>query len=356
MSTSFIVLLIWRVDNSLCWQREKGQIVPSFFDAVGKFFNELVGEKDEDVTPLHRAAMDGDLVAVRRLVGEGAEVDARTATTWGAMTPICKAVIAGHTEVVAALIDAGANVESGDGQGMTPLMYAACRRKCDLVKLLLDHGAMVNACLDEYDAFDYACREADREIVNLLAERGAIVERIKSDGATRLHCSVAVELLLEGSHCLNQVNLRDRDGDTPLLKAIRNAEPGAVASLVRHGASIIEPDSKGNLPFNVIIQQYTHQCNDALHERLLKCAKLLFAEGGDVNRADGQGVFPLHHAAGVCAIDLLTWLLESGANVNATIEGQRPLAWCGVFVDDMDKERIRQARAVIRKYSDVNMP
>ena len=51
----------------------------------------------------------------------------------------------GDLELVEQLLDAGANVESPNGDGQTALMLAARIGALDVAKLLVEHGANVNA-------------------------------------------------------------------------------------------------------------------------------------------------------------------------------------------------------------------
>jgi ankyrin repeat protein len=102
-------------------------------------------------TPLHVAAREGHLEAVRTLIKAGADVKAlddpkgkyRYPNGW---TPLHLAAMAGKTAVAALLLDHGAEVTAADQRGkFTPLHYAAWAGNADLVTLLLarkaDRGA-----------------------------------------------------------------------------------------------------------------------------------------------------------------------------------------------------------------------
>ena len=52
-----------------------------------------------------------------------------------------KAVWGNHPEIVKYLIDKGADVNSGDKEGLTSLHKAILKRNLEIVKLLLSHGA-----------------------------------------------------------------------------------------------------------------------------------------------------------------------------------------------------------------------
>lgn len=82
-------------------------------------------------------------------------------------------------ETVRLFLDAGADVNSTDEQGFTPLMYAATTRSPELVKLLLSRGANVKlksstgaTALSE--ARRFAGVNGGRAVIQLLMEAGAI--------------------------------------------------------------------------------------------------------------------------------------------------------------------------------------
>lgn len=90
-------------------------------------------------TPLMEAAAAGKVDAVRRLLSAGAKPDASR----GQEGPLHLAVMMGHLETVRLLIAAGADVNapgSSDGR-MTPLFLAKCRKANAIEACLRKHGA-----------------------------------------------------------------------------------------------------------------------------------------------------------------------------------------------------------------------
>ena len=115
-------------------------------------------------TPLHSAAGSGATDLVRRLVAEGADLNAIGKGGW---KPLLMAVYRGHTHVVRTLLEAGA--QTNDGQN--PLHFAAEYSYKNILELLLDYGANINT-LDAKGrtALDLAGTE---ETVQYLRSRGA---------------------------------------------------------------------------------------------------------------------------------------------------------------------------------------
>jgi ankyrin repeat protein len=90
---------------------------------------------------LLRASAKGDLASVKKLVSDGADVNA--ADTKG-RTPLIEAAWAGHADVVKYLVDKGAIIDAADGAGYSPLMRACEEGHVPVVAFLINKGANVN--------------------------------------------------------------------------------------------------------------------------------------------------------------------------------------------------------------------
>lgn len=106
-------------------------------------------------------------------------------------------------EVGRILLEAGANADSEDGNGMTALHHAAGANALDWAKLLLDGGANpVHANGRGYQAIHSACGKGHIDMATLLLERGADASAADTSGFTPLHDAAAagnqplVDLLL----------------------------------------------------------------------------------------------------------------------------------------------------------------
>jgi ankyrin repeat protein len=102
---------------------------------------DLVGAWSGDgFTPLHLASYFDRGGAVRLLLDRGAEVGA-TSRNQMKVQPLHSAVAAQSTEIVAALLVAGADPNARQQDDVTPYMAAEQHENTDLVRLLMDHGA-----------------------------------------------------------------------------------------------------------------------------------------------------------------------------------------------------------------------
>jgi ankyrin repeat protein len=89
---------------------------------------------------LHYAANDGDLQQVQRLLATE-DVNARDNEGW---TPLHFAAQSGEPEVVALLLDAGAQVDALNDKGMPPIYWAIMTPRGDqpaTIRLLRERGA-----------------------------------------------------------------------------------------------------------------------------------------------------------------------------------------------------------------------
>ena len=237
------------------------------------------------------AAARQDAAAVRALIDEGVDVDARrsdgvTALLWAA-----------HRDDVATaelLLAAGADPDSADDHGVTPLIRAAENASLVLVERLLAAGAAAGAPQGNgLTPLMVAARTGNLDIVGALLKHGAEVNAATAElGATALMWAVAaphrpiVEVLLEAGA---DVEVSTAKGMTPLLTAAQHGD--------------------------------------------IETARLLIAAGADVNQPGADGTYPLPFAIVDGHDDFALFLLEEGADPNTGIDGIPALAAAAGNVD-----------------------
>ena len=96
---------------------------------------------------INRAAYEGDVESVRRLLASGASPNYRDAFDETPVDALCK--MGGNTDGRAACLrllrDAGTNLDAANRHGMTPLHYAAGGGDAKIVSLLVEFGVNVDA-------------------------------------------------------------------------------------------------------------------------------------------------------------------------------------------------------------------
>ncbi|MET9091161.1 ankyrin repeat domain-containing protein [Streptomyces cyaneofuscatus] len=176
-----------------------------------------------DVTNrLGRAAEDGDVAAVARLLTDGAEVDGLGGDKRSALD---LAVHAGHVDVVRVLLDAGADPRQRAGAygEVTPLGLAAMYGYVAVAELLLDAGATTGAQGRlNFPPLVLAATSTEHghpRMVDLLLRRGADIGEVRKD-RTSLEWAAAFGNVRMVRHLLAR-------GATPTAKAVSEARAGA---------------------------------------------------------------------------------------------------------------------------------
>jgi thiosulfate/3-mercaptopyruvate sulfurtransferase len=107
-----------------------------------------------ETTPLMRAAHQGEVAIIGKLIAAGARLDARNADGNNALWLAC---VGGGLQAIDALVAAGIDIDNRNLNGATVLMYASSSGKADLVAHLLAKGADTKAeTLDGFTALDMA--------------------------------------------------------------------------------------------------------------------------------------------------------------------------------------------------------
>ncbi len=258
------------------------------------------------VSALLTASIRGDVEIVKLLLARGAK--AESGSFEGTTTPL--AACAGesvteftekHMEIVKLLLDNGHDVEACDEHGARPLMSAARHEREDLLLLLLDRGASVNA--REYpdhkepSALDEAATNGRLDLVRLLLDRGAEIKHPKR-GFTALHKAAGwgrvevMKLLLErGAH----VEAFETRSTTALHEA---GTTSSISFLLSQGFNIeARSSTKGNTPLL-----------EAAHDGSTRAVELLLNSGADINARNDKGETALHLATFLLNLqDRATW-------------------------------------------------
>jgi len=102
--------------------------------------NERASDRDVQCTLLSFAALEGQVMAMRRLLAHGANPHLHNSYEW---TPLHVAAANWQGAAVEVLLEAGAKVDVRATTGATPLMHASIRGDVRSIRALLKAGATV---------------------------------------------------------------------------------------------------------------------------------------------------------------------------------------------------------------------
>jgi len=238
----------------------------------------------------------------------------------GALTPLVYAVRANDLDSVKVLLAAGADVNQVTGYGWSPLLVATQNRYYKLGAYLIDHGADVNLANKglwtplylatdnrNIESGDYPVRKGDMDhldFIKLLLDHGANVNaRIKDSTETR---TVFTNQWL------------DENGATAFLRASQSGDIVLMKLLLAHGA-----DPKIDTVLHVTalqvaagigwVEGITYEWSP---EQTLEAVKLLLDLGLDPNAQADTGRVALHGAAHKGATAVAQALVDHGAKLN----------------------------------------
>ena len=138
--------------------------------------NPTEGENAFSVETIWDAASNGNLNVVKQAIANGMDVDMKEPKSGG--TLLSTAALMGHTEIVALLLEHGADVNARSKDGGTALHAAAFLGRAETVKLLLDRGA------DTTLRHKMGGTAIDGAKLNWLLTKGILASmKIKVDGA-----------------------------------------------------------------------------------------------------------------------------------------------------------------------------
>ena len=297
----------------------------------------LLGAGGREMPPLVAAAKDADWDAVRALVAQGVDVnsayaDGTTALHWASYWD--------NVEIADLLIRDGADVNATTDLGVTSLWPACQNGSASMVQKLLEAGGDPRAALLSGETLVMtAARSGNSDVVRQLLAAGADPNASAARSQTALmwaagqrHSAVVEFLLAYGAdvHARSDVRTQrmktDKDQeshpdyqvwiekgrDTALMFAARSGDLPSSELLVEAGADVSESSAFGITPTIMAV----HGGNAELVEYLLE-------QGADPNASDA-GHAALHVAILRGNEGAVRALLAHGADPNARVQSSTP--------------------------------
>ena len=261
----------------------------------------------QGATPLQHAASMNQFDAVKVLLRYHANPNALTSAGRARATPLQYAVELGNVQMASTLIAGGAEVNAKGPRGRTALHFAGSH-KLDMLQLLIEKGADVNA------------RDADGD---------SGLDEAVWIGAL----DAAAILLAHGAH-LNDV--QTTSGATPVNEASYRGHAQVVRYLLQFHPELTIPDKRGNGPLANAVRMGRQECaqllidawpkeqltaaflgriiDEAIRRKQTAVVESLLLHGAEVNGILPSGVTPLDGAAATGSAEMVRVLLDRKAD------------------------------------------
>ncbi|XP_068602462.1 ankyrin repeat and SOCS box protein 9-like isoform X1 [Brachionichthys hirsutus] len=214
------------------------------------FSNPLMSDVESDWSPVHDAAFNGRLLALQRLIAQGACVNL---STLDGVSPLHGACMQGHVACAKLLVEKGANANSSTVGGETPLSEACARGHVSCVSLILQHGGSPSGISHSSSPIHRAAEKGQTECLEPLVQHGADVDQHISQSGVPLHVACSnqhlgtVKKLLRLGASVNNC----ASGESPLHTATRLSNPELVSILLDHGAAPSLRNNEGKHPLDL---------------------------------------------------------------------------------------------------------
>ncbi|MBO4707746.1 MAG: ankyrin repeat domain-containing protein [Elusimicrobiaceae bacterium] len=307
--------------------------------------------------PLAIAIFKKDLKQIETLIKDGADVNELVNNK---TTALCIAThYVRNDDIVKLLIDNGANINAKCIKGNSPLHYLVwsksnflfwsknnlnTKSSLDIIKYIVEKGANVNAQNDKGNTPLFFAKT--KNIAEYLIDKGADVNSVDKNNTSLI------------------VKLRDRKKAKYLVSKgakINNAREAIAAGKTKLAKEFINKENYSDEELAMLLY-------DAAYYNEVEVAKLLISKGVDVNVVNkDEGAFadsinyfslqnlnetdkvtPLHHAAIRGNFKMVKFLVNNGADVNAKFLGANPLYFAA------QRNHTKVMEYLIKKGADVN--
>jgi uncharacterized protein len=268
--------------------------------------------------PLHVAARFGLLDVVMALIDRKAAIDSRNKHF---VTPLNVAILYSHEDLALLLLDHKADAEAASSAGNS-LLHMAAEQGFDSLVDRIVHDKLVPINARDYQRNTPLYSALPRPLmVRKLLEHQADVTAANEQGKTALHVAIAkghlqsICVLLE---CGADIEALDLQFNTPLHAAASIGDTQVIQALLDRKAFIDVSNNAKQTPLCL-----------ATSARLQACVAYLLANGASVNANHTQATkcsTPLHYATKNLDAEMIRLLLDNNAHINAAnAQGNTPL-------------------------------
>ena len=295
-------------EDKKAWKKSLGLLITK----------ENVNIADEDGnTPLHEITFQGNIEGIKILLEKGADLNA---TNVYGQTPLYRVALSkwedekAWKEAVGLLITKE-NVNMADEDGNTPLHEITFQGNIEGIKILLEKGADLNA-------------------TNVYGQTPLHIVAFSSNWVDKKAWKEAVGLLITKEN----VNMADKDGDTPLHEITFQDNVEGIKILLEEGANPNETNFYGQTPLHRVAS--LSKWDKWEDEKAWKEAIGLLITKENVNIVDEDGNTPLHEIVFQADVEVIKMFLEKEVNLNTVNSyGYTPWDKLNLWADKKFKDK-----------------
>jgi ankyrin repeat protein len=294
---------------------------------------------NEPAHRLIRAAFRNNLAEVAQLAPITSDLNANDEAT--DTSALAYAVQNHNRDMVLVLLAAGANPNSVDSHGNTPLMHLHEGATVELVHTLISAGAGVNAQDDAGEtALLLAAGSCNFAVFKELIDAGARIDAMDNNRNTVLINAAAnddVEVLKLMIKAGLNVNAKNHAGKTALANAAESGKGEALKALIEAGAEM-----------SLTPQELNQALEVAIRNEDLDSVRTFIAAGADVNvKSDANDTTLLMQASEKAKPEVLKVLIHAGADLNSVDDG----GWTAI----MHADEVENVRLLINAGADMTI-
>lgn len=250
---------------------------------INEYTSNLCANVNDD-GPLHLAIDEDNFDLVKKLIANGADVNARNKK---GERPLHLAALSANLEIVNYLIEKGAMINCHDIYGRNAVEFALRSGDCEsnaVVKKLIAAGARTD--LTDHDVNTFLHRiliNQEYDIAEYLLSYYPEINQLNIYGETYLNIAASrgpkylLEKMIKAGA---DVNTKDNFGQTPLHKAIMSNTVEVVEFLLKKGAQVNMPTKKREYPIQMALKRFPN----------LPFVRILIRYGADPMVRDEKGV------------------------------------------------------------------
>lgn len=261
---------------------------------------------DEGITAL-TIAVKQSADCVEYLIKHGANLNAK----YNDMDLFEVAVGSNQLETLKVLLQLGVKKKERPQKLKSLLMFSCICGFVDIIKYFIELGASIHDSVFDEDLQQdctpliYAAKNGNEEAITLLLEYGADVSTLNINYSSAAGMLDRVKYLVEEEKAdVNEVD--EKDGKTPLMRAVKNEKINVIKYLIKQGANINVTDIKLSSP----LIEAALNCN-------IEIIDLLLEHGADLELKTPDGFTALFRCASESKIMSMEYLIAKGADLEA---------------------------------------